>query len=274
MQGDVVSARELVEGERPGERLLQAKQGLERGALANAAALAAHQAQSALSSMHERARMEEQNAQAEPAHFADDPSERAPAASLAGKPVTQGNVCLLCRRKFGNAEQLKKHCDQSDMHKQNLEEMQKAEIAKIKQDVLAHSIAAEKKMDKAIKQQHYSSIARDNRELQKQLREAEEAARNGHSGVPKPTIADNKGSDMLRKMGWSDGQGLGSKRDGITSHIGIVQREQFAGIGCGEVTREEDIVNPGDSYKSIVYKKASSRLDADPTAWRQTYSQD
>ncbi len=78
---------------------------------------------------------------------------------------------------------------------------------------------------------------------------------------------------MLRKMGWSDGQGLGANSDGITSHIGVVQREERAGLGSGEVFREDEIVNPADSAKTVAFKKASARLERDdPTAWRQSFS--
>jgi len=160
------------------------------------------------------------------------------------------------------------------MHKQKVEEQKKAEIAKIKQDVLHNAAATEKKVEKQLKRNHYAEKARSREENERLMREAEEAARTGQPMGQKSAIADTKGGDMLRKMGWTDGQGLGSKGDGIRQHIGVELREVRAGIGCGEVTKEEDIPNANDSWKSIMIKKASSRMENDPTAWRQTFSQD
>ena len=73
-------------------------------------------------------------------------------------------MCLLCRRKFANQDQLQKHEQQSDMHKQKVEEAEaakkKQEIALIKQNVLAEQAAQDKKMQKFLKNQHYTELVR------------------------------------------------------------------------------------------------------------------
>ncbi len=69
-------------------------------------------------------------------------------------------MCLLCRRKFANQEQLLKHEQQSEMHKQKVEEAEtarkKQEIAQIKHKVMAEQAAEDKKMQRMLKNQYFA----------------------------------------------------------------------------------------------------------------------
>ena len=145
------------------------------------------------------------------------------------------------------------------IRKQQVEEARKAEIAKIKQDVIQDKRSQEKKIDKTLRQHDYAQRARDEEEKARALKEAEEAAMTGKEVDKSGPAMDNKGTELLMKMGWTSGQGLGASSQGTTKHVGVVQREERAGIGCGGVTTEEDMMAPGDSYRTMLYKKASSR---------------
>lgn len=259
-QAEMVAAREAVENERPSERVAIVKHAT--------AAVSVPSAEVRLTGGGARAALPE----AEAGGWSGPPQDAA--APAAG----EGAVCLLCRRKFASAEQLAKHETQSEMHRQKVEEARKAEIARIRSDVKQAERSQEKKVEKILKGHDYAQRARDDKEKAEAMRDAEEAVRAGKDPLKKDAgpAADNRGTEMLMKMGWTAGQGLGASSQGITSHVGVVQREVRAGIGCGEVTREEDMISEGDSYKTKLYKKASSRMnkvDDDPTTWRQNYSQ-
>jgi Pin2-interacting protein X1 len=51
-----------------------------------------------------------------------------------------------------------------------------------------------------------------------------------HVSAPTSTFAKKQ----LEKMGWSDGTGLGKKRDGITTHIKVKKIKDQEGIGAGK----------------------------------------
>lgn len=44
---------------------------------------------------------------------------------------------------------------------------------------------------------------------------------------------------QLEKMGWTEGTGLGKKRDGITTHVKVKKREEKAGLGIEKVASEK-----------------------------------
>ncbi|QQP57225.1 Angiogenic factor with G patch and FHA domains 1like [Caligus rogercresseyi] len=45
----------------------------------------------------------------------------------------------------------------------------------------------------------------------------------------------NKGFNMLAKMGWKEGEGLGKSASGIAEPVGIEQRSERAGLGAQEL---------------------------------------
>ncbi|CAB9514388.1 PIN2/TERF1-interacting telomerase inhibitor 1 [Seminavis robusta] len=61
--------------------------------------------------------------------------------------------------------------------------------------------------------------------------------------VSAPTSAFAKA--QLEKMGWSEGTGLGKKRNGITSHIKVKRRKEHLGVGGSE--KPEIVAAMGDS---------------------------
>ncbi|CAI2354947.1 unnamed protein product [Caenorhabditis sp. 36 PRJEB53466] len=57
----------------------------------------------------------------------------------------------------------------------------------------------------------------------------------GGGGPPEPLSTDNKGAQLMVKMGWSSGKGLGSQESGIIHPVsgGEVRdrNDQFSGLG-------------------------------------------
>lgn len=131
-------------------------------------------------------------------------------------------ICLLCRRKFATHEKLKLHCEKSELHQENLR--------KRRQGALPISIAAPKTVVQATKAATaagYVDRAGDRRKMFGQeskhgpmfdrSKGAEEVDR-----IETPlhvAETDNKGSKLLKMMGWKEGRGLGRTGDGITAPI-------------------------------------------------------
>jgi Pin2-interacting protein X1 len=51
---------------------------------------------------------------------------------------------------------------------------------------------------------------------------------------------------QLEKMGWSEGTGLGKKRDGMKTHIRVSRREEQAGLGAEKAAAERQLA--GDQW--------------------------
>ena len=62
-------------------------------------------------------------------------------------------------------------------------------------------------------------------------RELEAAMRSSRAALTRPIKADNKGSLMLRQMGWSEGSGLGASRQGRTEPIPMHLGQRRQGLG-------------------------------------------
>jgi hypothetical protein len=61
--------------------------------------------------------------------------------------------------------------------------------------------------------------------------ELDRAMRANRAALTRPILADNKGSVMLRQMGWSEGSGLGAQRQGRTEPVPMHIRQRRQGLG-------------------------------------------
>ncbi|KAG3112844.1 hypothetical protein PI124_g1227 [Phytophthora idaei] len=135
-------------------------------------------------------------------------------------------ICLLCRRKFGSLEMLRKHEKLSKLHLANL-----AKANKNKQHIAAQYREHEKEMERDAKKQRQEvyppSVPSNNWS----------APTPGSSSNPESTASSLEsgfGGKMLKLMGWKSGEGLGKHGSGITAPInaaGQGGRSDTAGLG-------------------------------------------
>lgn len=175
-------------------------------------------------------------------------------------------ACLLCQRAFKSEETLRKHEVQSTLHRDNLQDPVKVKEAKIR---LALSMPEEARLaeghyrDRAAErraihgqpdqppapevsfgyQQMRDSIEETNRRRAIQAArkamihgvvEGEEESLPGEGGgLVKAIPQGNKGSQLLRKMGWKEGQGLGREGEGIVKPLEAESYDKGVGLGAG-----------------------------------------
>ncbi|GMH09254.1 hypothetical protein Nepgr_011095 [Nepenthes gracilis] len=71
----------------------------------------------------------------------------------------------------------------------------------------------------------------------------------------------NVGNRMLRNMGWHEGSGLGKDRSGMVEPVQAQAIESRSGLGSQRKKRDPNLeVQPGDSYKTLIQKKALARF--------------
>lgn len=125
-----------------------------------------------------------------------------------GKPV-----CLLCKRKFGNIENLERHENVSEMHKLNLTKHGKRRIA-------AEETAWISYRDRAFERR----LLHDADDLRVSDVIADEIAAPAEMPVEHALGASNVGNQMLQKLGWKSGTNLG-RHAGTESSGGALQKD-------------------------------------------------
>jgi predicted GIY-YIG superfamily endonuclease len=119
--------------------------------------------------------------------------------------------CLLCKRKFQDMASLERHFDLSPRHAQMVTFFRKQKLNRLIE--LESKIAEEKALYEEQQVQHTFQPTR--------------------YGIRK----DNVGNQMLRKMGWKAGQGLGVDGKGITKAVKLQRVRKGAGIGSSSGKR-------------------------------------
>jgi len=166
-------------------------------------------------------------------------------------------ACLLCKRRFPSKEILLKHEQMSQLHKDNL----KAEIAK-------GNIGNDNSKFEGDGGMSYRDRAKERREkfgfsVPEPRRPRGAMAPAAEPPIPyeQPTKEgiknDNIGNRMLKKMGWSEGSGLGKSKQGIVDPIEASQRQMSAGLGARGSAYK---IGPTDSYKDAVKKTMLARF--------------
>jgi RNA-binding protein 5/10 len=180
--------------------------------------------------------------------------------------LASGNVaCTLCQRQFPNRDKAEKHVTMSALHAGNVEARDNAarEAATLAAEQVRQREQRQVDDRRTVKQRE-----RDAREemLAVERRLAERAAQGLLAPPPPvdpngPKISDdNVGNQMLRKMGWREGTGLGAQGSGI---VAPVQASGGAGSlgGIGSSSRFTASAT-ASSYSAHARDRASQRFDA------------
>lgn len=76
----------------------------------------------------------------------------------------------------------------------------------------------------------------------------------------------NVGLRMMQSMGWEHGKGLGSRGNGMTTHIRVRQKKDNAGIGANAGTADDAWKATQDVFNSILSRLNDSSAGAPPCA--------
>lgn len=171
-------------------------------------------------------------------------------------------VCLLCSRQFQSAEHLSKHENQSKLHADNL---------------------AKKKAEEEAAKVEYRDRAAERRKLygQPDVPIPEEVPRPPYvppppampvavlaatMGIPPPPPApvtadvSNPGAQLLRRMGWQEGEGLGKDGAGISEPI-AAEGTARGGAGVGAAKGSSSIYGTGSGYRESLQAAARQRFE-------------
>ncbi|WWC68946.1 uncharacterized protein I206_102882 [Kwoniella pini CBS 10737] len=187
--------------------------------------------------------------------------------------ATSGKVaCLLCQRQFKTEEVLKKHVAQSDLHKTNLADNDVREAGIKRKTAISSSSASGEGSSDAPK---YRDRAAERREAFNQPSvplpeespswQAEQAKKRKFAEGPSSTAStnvstnqvqlppvvepgkdeSNVGNQLLAKMGWKSGTGLGKDKEGRIDPILVQQFENRAGLGASKGVEAGKYSGPG-----------------------------
>ncbi|KAJ3358914.1 hypothetical protein HDU91_005070 [Kappamyces sp. JEL0680] len=151
-------------------------------------------------------------------------------------------ACVLpgCKRKFKEEQELMRHQSESQLHAQNVRLFKRRELQRLRDLVEANG---------GVLPSTGSVVIKHTRPDQKP--KVTQPTRNGIK-------ADNKGNQLLQKMGWRQGQGLGMEGDGIVKPIMAEVRAVKKGIGCAVVVNDLGKID-GQSAADIVVKEITSK---------------
>eukprot|EP01090_Pellita_catalonica_P005040 TRINITY_DN1487_c0_g1_i1.p1 TRINITY_DN1487_c0_g1~~TRINITY_DN1487_c0_g1_i1.p1 ORF type:complete len:432 (-),score=93.31 TRINITY_DN1487_c0_g1_i1:94-1389(-) len=153
-------------------------------------------------------------------------------------------VCILCRRRFPHTEALQNHRKISERHQRNLE--------------FAKRQLLEKRRTTKRPNRWQTSSARKKRKVNHPggaiVAPAQKPQRPSQLGE------SNIGNRLMKKMGWTEGSGLGANSSGITAPVEVTMRAERAGLGS---TTDEAryAVSASDTYQQATKKKARARFD-------------
>ncbi|TIC24751.1 hypothetical protein E3Q12_01320 [Wallemia mellicola] len=140
---------------------------------------------------------------------------------------TNKMACLLCQRQFKTIEVLRKHTTQSDLHKNNLKN---ETVCQLGRERKASSVP--KYTDRAVKRREvYGQPDNPIGSQPNKKRRSEQVTET--TATPEEEAPD-KGKNLLEKMGWSQGAGLGNSNEGIVNPVESLIYEGKAGLGASK----------------------------------------
>ncbi|GAB6021499.1 hypothetical protein CHUAL_004104 [Chamberlinius hualienensis] len=179
-----------------------------------------------------------------------------------GNPLSENRLtdwvkmaCLLCKRQFSSKEALQRHQQLSDLHKENYEKLKASVISSQGDDG----------------ELRYRDRAKERRERYGEP-EIPPILKNLQRGPNQPKAVDyeqptkhgidssNIGNQMLKAMGWNEGQGLGRSNQGRVDIVEAQKRTSTAGLGMRGSTYG---ATAGDTYKDTIKKMMQVRYNED-----------
>mmetsp|Transcript_22236 Transcript_22236/g.20211 ORF Transcript_22236/g.20211 Transcript_22236/m.20211 type:complete len:617 (+) Transcript_22236:3-1853(+) len=172
--------------------------------------------------------------------------------------ITTGFVCLLCRRKFNSADQLQRHENESKLHAENLAKSKATELASSSVENTGPVYR-----DRASERRSVFGIGDP---VITTVRPEKSSSRDKEIIPQAPVIVSedmsNPGNQLLRKMGWSEGQGLGKDGKGVEVPIAVDQSDITRGtVGIGGPENFSSVYNR-DNYRESILKAARARYDS------------
>ncbi|VDN53801.1 unnamed protein product [Dracunculus medinensis] len=145
---------------------------------------------------------------------------------------TERKFCNLCKRKFGSVEVLMKHIRMSDLHKKNLEALQKAnDVSLIDTATTSFSTGQGKQQyrDRAKERRNMFGLDPSGFTFESSDADIIDYAVRSQDV---PIDQSNIGNRLLKSMGWIEGSGIGKNNQGILNPISTERRVEGAGLGA------------------------------------------
>lgn len=162
------------------------------------------------------------------------------------------NICLLCKRKFKNGDQIKRHRSLSKLHSSRLKRLRQRlfsgeqldKIERKERETLYRDRAKERRLkygqtDRVIPIEPLYLAPTDSIK--------NKVAQSNKDVAARTLGPENKGAALMTKMGWREGAGLGKNEEGITDIIKLDSHVGTSGLGSKSYK-----VDPNLSYKEAV----------------------
>lgn len=212
-------------------------------------------------------------------------------------------ACLLCRRQFASQVQLLRHERESKLHKDNMMLAVQAASDDVARQLAAFGASSssveqhphEEVKDATSSSEGYRDRASERRATYQQASQGGSAHRDrdrererdrgrnetyssaqksgeGSQSAPSSSLQDvsNPGTQLLRKMGWNEGQGLGRGGTGAEESVGVMLASQtntsstkrISGVGGSSgAIPQVDYRGSGREYKESLLRAAKARYD-------------
>ncbi|KAL0578451.1 hypothetical protein V5O48_003551 [Marasmius crinis-equi] len=186
--------------------------------------------------------------------------------------------CLLCSRQFKSVDQLKRHNNESDLHKARLLRYCKNCKDSNLREAARQKLNARQNTTTAAEQPKYRDRALERRALFNQPDvpvldpdSGNKAGKRRHADGPPPPPspppppvnlgqdANNVGNKLLKMMGWTEGAGLGIEGDGRTEPIKTAMYAEGVGLGASKGKEIEKVANAGGGYLAMAQESARER---------------
>lgn len=167
------------------------------------------------------------------------------------------NICLLCKRKFRNSDQILRHRSLSNMHSTRLKRLRQRLFSEEQLDRLERKEREALYRDRA--KERRLKYGQSDRVIQREPIYKPPTGKNAKvlpsSDIgSKPLGLGNKGAALMTKMGWREGAGLGKSGEGITDIIKLESRFGTSGLGS-KPYRVDQNLSYKDAVKQIMYQR-------------------